>query len=378
MLFSHILLDLSLIMLYNMVMNASKNNTISGIWDELNQGIFPWVDDNIGELDDKHRLFMAVCEAVINPREFDYAKWKGNGRPPCSRLKIFKAFLLKAVLNVKDTKEFLRMIRAEPLSRRLCGWDSPGLVPSASEFSRVFGEFAERGFTDKWFAEMIVKYHGDTPVETVSYDSAPVEVRTRAANVKRRLARIDPDQPPPPSPITIQGARAAEVNMAELPVECEWGCKRDSQGKKKQWKGGKIHAAVTRDGVPIAVKYTSASMHDSQAMIPLAQLAAARVPHLFDLADAAYDAEPIRAACAELGTVAVIDANPRRSAGTRAMGELEREVYKDRSAAERFFSHLLESHGGRTVRVRAPKKVALHLLLGAIVVAVEQMLRMLC
>ena len=42
--------------------------------------------------------------------------------------------------------------------------------------------------------------------------------------------------------------------MAELPVECEWGCKRDSQGKRMQWKGGKIHAAVTRDGVPIAVK----------------------------------------------------------------------------------------------------------------------------
>ena len=60
------------------------------------------------------------------------------------------------------------------------------------------------------------------------------------------------------------------------------------------------------------------------------------------------------------------------------MGELEREVYRDRSGAERFFSHLLESHGGRTVRVRAPAKVALHLLLGTIVVAVEQMLRMVC
>ena len=50
-----------------MDMNASKNNTVRGLWDELNQGIFPWVDDNIGELDGKHRLFMAVCEAVITP-----------------------------------------------------------------------------------------------------------------------------------------------------------------------------------------------------------------------------------------------------------------------------------------------------------------------
>ena len=332
----------------------------------------------------QHRRTRRQAQAVqdrlrggIRPREFEYAKWKGNGRPPASRLKIFKAFLLKAVLNVKDTKELVRMLRAEPLSRRLCGWDSPGLVPSETRFCRVVGEFAERGFTDKWFAEMIVEHHGDIPAETVSYDSAPVEVRTRAANAKRRLARIDPDQPPP-SPISVQGARTAEANMAELPVECGWGCKRDSQEKRMQWKGGKIHAAVTRDGVPIAVKYTSASLHDSQVMVPLAQQAAARVPHLFDLADAAYDAEPIRAACAELGTVAVSDANPRRSAEAHAMSELEREVYRDRSAAERFFSHLLESHGGRTVRVRAPAKVALHLLLGTIVVAVEQMLRMVC
>ena len=62
--------------------------------------------------------------------------------------------------------------------KRLCGWDSPGLVPSETRFCCVFGEFAERGFTDEWFAEMIVKYHGDIPAETVSYDSAPVEVRS--------------------------------------------------------------------------------------------------------------------------------------------------------------------------------------------------------
>ena len=69
------------------------------------------IDDSIGERDARHRLFMAVCEAVIWPREFDYAKWKGNGRLPASRPKIFKAFLLKAVLNVRDTKELVRMLR---------------------------------------------------------------------------------------------------------------------------------------------------------------------------------------------------------------------------------------------------------------------------
>ena len=60
-------------------MKTSCAGAIRGLWDELNQGLFPWIDDNIGELDARHRLFMAVCEAVIRPREFDYAKWKGNG-----------------------------------------------------------------------------------------------------------------------------------------------------------------------------------------------------------------------------------------------------------------------------------------------------------
>ena len=61
-------------------MKVSKNCSVRGLWDELNQGLFPWIDDNIGELDAAHRLFMAVCEAVITPREFDYAKWNPSAR----------------------------------------------------------------------------------------------------------------------------------------------------------------------------------------------------------------------------------------------------------------------------------------------------------
>ena len=78
-------------MSYNTVMKTSCAGAIRGLWDELNQGLFPWIDDNIGELDARHRLFMAVCEAVIRPREFDYASQPphvtkdGAIAPPASR-----------------------------------------------------------------------------------------------------------------------------------------------------------------------------------------------------------------------------------------------------------------------------------------------------
>ena len=64
--------------------------------------------------------------------------------------------------------------------------------------------------------------------------------------------------------------------------------------------------------IPISCLLTSASLHDSQAAIPLATLSAERTTNLYDLMDAAYDAEPIRQHSRSLGHVPLIDTNPRR------------------------------------------------------------------
>lgn len=348
------------------------------LWGEISQKVFPFVMDEVGELDKDHRLFVAVCEAVIDTNAFDYAKWIGNGRPKIDRVCVFKAYILKMVLNLAGDKELVELLKRQPLSRRLCGWGSEGLVPSRPSFCRIFAEFAKRGFTKEWFADYIRKYHGDVPAETVSYDSAPVPLRAKVAGAKRRLADLEPDQPEPPPRIEWQRGQGVESAVAELPVECEWGCKRDSQGKTKFWKGGKAHVGTTRDGIPVAFVYTSANVHDSQVAIPLMRQASERLEYHFDLMDAAYDAEPILDESRELGHVPIVDANRRRAGDARQMTDLEREIYRDRSAAERVFSHLLDAHGGRNVRVRAPEKVVLHLLLGILVIAVEQTVRMLC
>lgn len=64
--------------------------------------------------------------------------------------------------------------------------------------------------------------------------------------------------PMPPSRLEWQAGEDADTALAELPQNCDWGCKRDAHGKPEHWKGGKVHAAVTRDGIPVAVVYTSA------------------------------------------------------------------------------------------------------------------------
>ena len=352
------------------------------LWRELEQGLFPFMREEIGELDDDFRLFVAVCEAVVDETDFWYAVWRGNGRPPADRLAIAKTMLLKAVLNVKCTKDVVAMLRRDPLARRLCGWSGPLAVPSESAFSRANGEFAKRGITQKWFDDFVRKYLGGERYESASHDSAPVAVRARAQNARRMAGELDPDQPPPPPGWRQEWQRGqtAEVGLAELPTACDWGTKRDAHGKTKHWKGGKIHAVVIGEGIPVAVKYTSASLHDSQAMMPLMKLASGRVDYGFDLADAAYDSLHISEASIELGHVPVIDTNARNGAedDRRKMSGTERTVYRARSAVERFFSHLLDSHGGRTVFVRDPLKIAQHLMYGILVIAVEQTFRMLC
>ena len=40
------------------------------------------------------------------------------------------------------------------------------------------------------------------------------------------------------------------------------------------------------------------------------------------------------------------------------------------------FSHLHDAHGGKTVRVRGGEKVFLHLMFGVLVIAAEQILKL--
>ena len=160
------------------------------LWGGLVQRTFPFMEEEVGELGPKARLFVTVCETVVKPETFKYAKWKGVGRPPAKRMPVFKAFLFKAVHDIPTTKELVERILLEPQTRRLCGWADPGEVPCESKFSEINKEFAEMGFTEEWFDEFVRPYAVDEPGGTLSLDSAPIPVRVKAANSKRR--RLSP------------------------------------------------------------------------------------------------------------------------------------------------------------------------------------------
>ncbi len=82
-----------------------------------------------------------------------------------------------------------------------------------------------------------------------------------------------------------------------------------------------------------------------------AELSSRRVTSLYDLMDSAYDADRIKAHSRSLGHVPIIDHNPR--GGDKVdMAPATKRRYDERSTAERGFSMLKESFGGRNARVR--------------------------
>lgn len=357
------------------------------LWHSMQTWLFPGMEDELGELDEKHREFVAVCETCAPQAHMAGYRWVGNGCPPSDRLALCKGFIAKAVWNFPTTRALIDALRFRPTLRRLCGWETVGEIPSEATFSRAFAVFAHDQLPQRIHEAMIANRYGDKVAGHISRDGTAIHAREKAAKKETkeetapqkrgRRPKGEPCPPPEPTRLQQQIGRSLEENLADLPRGCDWGGKRNSQGKGESWRGYKLHIDSIDGDVPLSWLVTSASMHDSQAAIPLAQMSAERVANLYDLADAAYDAAPIREMCARLGHVAIIDHNPR-GGEKREFSPAEAVRYRERSTAERVNSHLHDSHGGRHVRVRGAVKVAAHLSFGLLVIAAEQLITMIC
>ena len=348
-------------------------------WNTIQSYLILGIEDDIGELSEELKMFMEICELLIDERMFDKYRWCGNGRPPSSRISMFKAYILKAMRNYPYTKTLISAVKESPTIRRLCGWESVADIPDKSQFSRTFREFAKDDIGSKALDACLAEYLGRNGIMHGSHDSSEIEAREKS--VTRPKSAVESEKPSE-TRIERQQRQNADANFEELPTECDWGCKRNSQGKIEKWKGYKLHLVVGDGDIPICAFLSSASMHDSQAMIPMMQRASASFDYFYDLADAAYDAKGIKAMSERLGHAPLIDGNPRRGvkqiddAGAKFINIVPAEAirYRRRTGIERVFGMLKDSHGGRMVRVKGNKKVFLHLMFGILVIAAQKLI----
>lgn len=362
-------------------------NTLMKLTCNIQRQLFPVWESEIGTLSDKEREFVRIIALTEVERFMAPYSWQWLGRRSDDRLPIAKAYIAKMVWNFPTTRALLDYLSRCPTLRRLCGWDSSGAIPSEATFSRAFAAFAEGSLPQKVHEAMVSRQLGTKLMGHVSRDSTAIDGREKPARKEakgtetaKKRGRPGKDEPPrvkEPTRLQLQPNRTLAENLADLPYLCDVGCKRNSQGYKKTWIGYKLHIDSVDGDIPVSAILTSASTHDSQVAIPLAQMTHERLTNLYDLMDAAYDAEDIAAFSRSLGHVPLIDPNQRRGEDSRILDPAEKRRFRERSTAERVNSNLLENFGGTFVRVRGAAKVMCHLMFGMLALTAVQLFRLL-
>jgi transposase len=363
------------------------NSKLSRCWLRIQGNLFPWLQEELGPLSKKQKQLITVLEVARVEQFIQYSPiWPG--RPESDRRALVRAFTAKAVCNMSTTTQLHDRLLCDLAFRRICGWEMRKDVPSQSTFSRAFRDFANTELPQKVHAYMIQEYESPRIVGHISRDATAIEAREKAAKKtskpekQEKFKRGRPkkgEKRPPKEPTRLE--RQTKMTLAEmineLPKACDVGTKRNSKGYKQSWKGYKLHIDTADGDIPISAVLTSASVHDSQVALPLAEITLKRVTSFYDLMDAAYDAQIIRDHSASLGHVPLIDFNHRSKKDTRAFLPHEAERYKERSGAERVNARLKDDFGGRMVRVRGNAKVAAHLMFGLIALTADQLMRLL-
>jgi len=370
---------------------------LTSSWNHIQGFLFPLLREEAGPLTSQHErlvvvLDMARIEAFVQ-------MWPGlPGRPLADRHALGRAFVAKAVLHLTTTLALIERLAADATLRRLCGFEGRSEVPSESTFSRAFAEFAASGLPARVHEALIQKTHTDRLVGHISRDATAIEARERPVKapppaletVRRkrgRPAKGETVAKKEPRRLERQAGMTLAEMLADLPTACTTGTKCNAKGHNVSWTGYKLHIDTADGDIPVSCLLTSASLHDSQAAIPLAIITAGRVTYLYDLMDSAYDVPEIWDKSRTLGHVPIIDAHPRRGgkaeaeaealAKRRAGYELAEEIrYNERSAAERVNSALKDSYGGRSIRVRGHAKVFCHLMFGILALTAEQLMRL--
>ena len=352
---------------------------VSQYFRSMQRSLFPGFAEELGMVTDKHLQVIVAFDVVQVEKFTPYQSAFPVGRPPASRDALARAFLAKAVLNIPTTVGLIDRLKVDRVLRRLCGF--PGKLPCEATFSNAFAEFAELGLAEKIHGALIQERYEGRLVGHVSRDSTAINGREKPKKSatetgdalapllpsKRGRPKKDERRPPKePTRLEKQVTMDLQAMLADLPVGCDVGGKKNSKGNPEWWIGYKLHLDVDDNGIPLTALVTSASMHDSQAAIPLETITNSRVDSLYSLMDAAYNSELIKKVVNDAGKVAIIDPKKPRGGEKLPLDPAKKECYKIRTTVERTNAAIKDDFGGRFVRVRGQAKVSTHLMFGVL------------
>lgn len=365
--------------------------------------LFDRLEPELGPLSEKARLLVAVRSMLPLSRYVATARgWVG--RPSKDRQALATAFLAKAVYGLETTRQMLQRLQTDRQLRCLCGWSTVRQIPHEATFSRAFAEFAQSELPQHLHQALIEATQKDRLIGHIARDSTAIEAREKFPESKsgKRQRKRGPKRAKASergTRLERQRKQTLGQQLAALPQECGIGVKKSTKGYLSYWRGYKLHLDVADGQIPISALLTGASVHDSQAAIPLMTMSSQRVTYLYELMDSAYDANAIREHSLMLGHRPITD-HPRRVRKTgerkvplrknsrswkrvietevraEQMTWAEQDRFTERTMVERVFSRLKDEFGARVIRVRGAAKIMAHLMFGVLALTIDQLLKL--
>lgn len=375
---------------------------LSEYWNKIQGSLFSFLEEELDPLTEKQQQLVTTLE-FVRIEQFLPDCFGCEGRPRKTRAAIARSFVAKMIYNIDSTVMLIERLKTDKNLRRICGWENLRHLPSEATFSRAFAEFTKTQLPQRVHEAMIRKNLGEEIILHNSRDSTAIEARekpkthteqAKSTNEKRKRGRPKKGEEKTPESTELtriekQRSMTFEEMLKDLPKDCDKGGKKDSKGNTMYWNGYKLHLDTIDCGIPVSAIITSASVHDSQVAIPLATMTAQKITNLYDLMDAAYDVAEIKDHSKELGHVPIIDINPRRDQELKQAMQDEAKAkrtlnfqdpedirYNARTTAERANARLKDEFGARKLRVRGHAKVACHLMFGVMVLAADQLMRL--
>ena len=388
-------------------MQLTPRQSLMQFADLLTGTLFGALEQTVGVLSEKAKLLISVL-ALVPPQAHLPPSRGWRGRPAKYRQALATAFLAKAVYGIETTRQLMDRLRSDRQLLQLCGWHSVRQLPHEATFSRAFEEFAHSELPQRLHSALIEKTQRDRIIGHIARDSTAIEARERYPDnpqplPKKKRYKMGPKakRNTPRSPRNhLEEQRLMQLKdvLAELPRDCSLGVKKSSKGHLNYWRGYKLHLDVADGDIPITALLTAAKLHDSQAAVALMHLTSRRVTYLYDLMDAAYDANAIREHSLALGHKPIIDPAQRyrtirtkvpvnknsRATKTVITSEpihkeftpAERIRFRQRSSVERVNARLKDEFGARHIRYRGASKIMAQLMFGVLALAVDQWLKL--
>ncbi|MFY0521608.1 transposase [Lysinibacillus sp. UGB7] len=292
------------------------------------------------DLEPTHRFNSILADIDIHPILDVVMKKSHLGAPQTLNYPaMIYSLIIRITEHIPFIKDLITRLRTDLRFKVDCGFLVSDEIPSEASYSRMITLISESNALDIVQERLLLLAinEGYVSNEIVAIDATHVEARDCAPSKKEQLvkepkkrgrkkkeereqwllekAEEEADLPLYEKTIAAQ----LDVSLSELrssvPIQPQWGVKKNSEGKNVFWYGFKCHLAVgAKSQYIVQSLFSSGSLNDGKAAIPLLKGIQERFSSLniaYATMDAGYDYVPIYEQVYRMGAQSIIAYNKK-------------------------------------------------------------------